>query len=142
VRNSCHFGAAGYYANMAAQEGLVGIAMSNADPNMAIPNSSGVAIGNNPFSFAIPYKDGKTIFLDMALSNVAALKVVMAREKGIDGSFQKEKNRSPRPFELSCTRFNPSFSECSGKLLVEKNKIMSKKFFHILKMSYNCIRKR
>lgn len=84
VRNSCHFGAAGYYANMAAKEGLVGIAMSNADPNMAIPNSSGVAIGNNPFSFAIPYKDGKTIFLDMALSNVAALKVVMAREKGIE----------------------------------------------------------
>lgn len=83
VRDSCHFGAAGYYANMAAQEGLIGIAMSNADPNMAIPNSSGVAIGNNPFSFAIPYKDGKTIFLDMALSNVAALKVVMAREKGI-----------------------------------------------------------
>lgn len=83
VRNSCHFGAAGYYANLAAKEGMIGIAMSNADPNMAIPNSSGVAIGNNPLSFAVPYKDGQTIFLDMALSNVAALKVVMAKEKGI-----------------------------------------------------------
>lgn len=83
VRNSCHFGAAGYYANLAAQEGMIGIAMSNADPNMAVPNSSGVAIGNNPFSFAVPYKKDQTIFLDMALSNVAALKVVMAKEKGI-----------------------------------------------------------
>lgn len=82
VRNSCHFGAAGYYANLAAQAGMVGLAMSNADPNMAIPNSSGVAIGNNPFSFALPYKPDQTIFLDMALSNVAALKVVMAKEKG------------------------------------------------------------
>lgn len=82
VKNSCHFGAAGYYANLAAQSGMIGLAMSNADPNMAIPNSSGVAIGNNPFSFAAPYKEDQTIFLDMALSNVAALKVVMARESG------------------------------------------------------------
>lgn len=82
VKNSCHFGAAGYYANLAAQNGMIGLAMSNADPNMAIPNSSGVAIGNNPFSFAAPYKPDQTIFLDMALSNVAALKVVMARESG------------------------------------------------------------
>ena len=83
VRNSCHFGAAGYYANLAAKRGMIGIAMSNADPNMAIPNSSCVAIGNNPFSFAAPLPNGKSVFLDIALSNVAALKVVMAKEKGM-----------------------------------------------------------
>lgn len=82
VNNSCHFGAAGYYANMAAKEGLIGISMSNADPNMAIPNSSDVAIGNNPFSFAAPMSNGKSVFLDIALSGVAALKIVMAKEKG------------------------------------------------------------
>ena len=82
VRNSCHFGAAGYYANLAAQNGMIGLAMSNTDPNMAVPNSSGVAIGNNPFSFAVPYRENQTIFLDMALSNVAALKVIMAKESG------------------------------------------------------------
>lgn len=82
VRNSCHFGAAGYYANLAARQGLIGLAMSNADPNMAIPNSCDVAIGNNPFSFAVPAANGESIFLDIALSNVAALKVVAAREKG------------------------------------------------------------
>ena len=82
VHNSCHFGAAGYYANLAAQNGMIGLAMSNTDPNMAVPNSSGVAIGNNPFSFAVPYREYQTIFLDMALSNVAALKVIMAKESG------------------------------------------------------------
>lgn len=82
VNNSCHFGAAGYYANLAAKAGMIGLSMSNADPNMAIPNSCGVAIGNNPFSFAAPTGDGKSLFLDIALSNVAALKVVMAKEKG------------------------------------------------------------
>jgi LDH2 family malate/lactate/ureidoglycolate dehydrogenase len=82
VRNSCHFGAAGYYANLAAAQGMIGIAMSNADPNMAIPGSRDVAIGNNPFSFAVPVRSGESIFLDIALSNVAALKVVMAKERG------------------------------------------------------------
>ena len=82
VRNSCHFGAAGYYSNLAARQGLIGLAMSNADPNMAIPNSRDVVIGNNPFSFAVPTANAESIFLDIALSNVAALKVVAAREKG------------------------------------------------------------
>lgn len=83
VKNSCHFGAAGYYANLAAKEGLIGLAMSNADPVIAVPNGASKAIGTNPFSFACPTADGKSIFLDIALSNVAALKVIMAKEKGM-----------------------------------------------------------
>lgn len=82
VRNSCHFGAAGYYANMAAKEGLIGLSMSNADPVIAVPNGRNKAIGTNPFSFAAPLDDGKSVFLDIALSNVAALKVIMAQENG------------------------------------------------------------
>ena len=82
VHNSCHFGAAGYYSNLAAAEGMIGLAVSNADPVIAIPNGRKKAIGSNPFSFAAPLGDGKSIFLDIALSNVAALKVIMAQEKG------------------------------------------------------------
>ena len=84
VKNSCHFGAAGYYANIAAEEGLIGLAMSNTDPVIAVPNGASKAIGTNPFSFACPTGDGKSIFLDVALSSVAALKVIMAKEKGLD----------------------------------------------------------
>ncbi|MGN0185545.1 MAG: Ldh family oxidoreductase [Aristaeellaceae bacterium] len=82
VKNSCHFGAAGYYANLAAKAGMIGVVMSNADPIMAVPGGCGVSIGSNPFSYAAPTSDGKSVFLDIALSNVAALKVVMAKEKG------------------------------------------------------------
>lgn len=82
VRNSCHFGAAGYYANMAAREGLIGLSMSNADPVIAVPNGRNKAIGTNPFSFAAPLDNGQSVFLDIALSNVAALKVIMAQENG------------------------------------------------------------
>lgn len=83
VRNSCHFGAAGYYANIAAEEGLIGLSMSNTDPVIAVPNGASKAIGTNPFSFACPTENGKSIFLDVALSSVAALKVIMAKEKGM-----------------------------------------------------------
>ena len=41
VRNSNHFGAAGYYANMAVRHDMLGIAMSNADPNMVVPGARG-----------------------------------------------------------------------------------------------------
>ena len=37
VKGSSHFGAAGFYANMAAKEGLIGLSMSNVDPCMALP---------------------------------------------------------------------------------------------------------
>lgn len=82
VHNSCHFGAAGYYANLAASEGMIGLSMSNADPVIAVPGGRTKAIGTNPFSFAAPLGDGTSLFLDIALSNVAALKVISAKEKG------------------------------------------------------------
>ena len=80
VRNSCHFGAAGYYANMAAERGMIGLSMSNVDPNMTVPGARGMLIGNNPFSYAAPANVQPSVFLDIAMSNVASLKVVQARK--------------------------------------------------------------
>ena len=82
VRNSNHFGAAGYYANLAAQEQMIGIAMSAADPNMTIPGSRGPTIGNNPLAYAIPVGDGNPILLDIALSAVAWGKIMSLKKQG------------------------------------------------------------
>jgi ureidoglycolate dehydrogenase (NAD+) len=82
VRNGNHFGAAGYYANMAAEEGMIGLAMSNADPNMAPPGGRASVIGNNPFSYAVPAGDEPPIILDMALSTTAATKILAAKRTG------------------------------------------------------------
>ena len=82
VKNSTHFGAAGYYANMAARCGMLGLSMSNVDPNMTAPGARGMVIGNNPVSYAAPASITPTISLDIALSNVASLKVVKARKEG------------------------------------------------------------
>jgi len=82
VKNSCHFGAAGYYANMAAQKGMLGLAVSNVDPNMNAPGAKAKALGNNPLAYASPSTSVPSVFLDIAMSNVASLKVFKARAEG------------------------------------------------------------
>lgn len=82
VKDSCHYGAAGYYANIAAKKGMIGISMSNVDPNMTAPGARGMLIGNNPFAYAAPSNTLPSVFLDIAMSNVASLKVIQARKDG------------------------------------------------------------
>ena len=67
VKNSSHFGANGYYANLAAQQGLLGLVVSNVDPNMNAPGVQAKAIGNNPIAFACPSRSFPSVFLDIAL---------------------------------------------------------------------------
>jgi ureidoglycolate dehydrogenase (NAD+) len=82
VRNSNHFGAAGYYANMAVRHDMVGISMSNADPNMVVPGARGHIIGNNPLAYAVPASEEYPILLDIALSAVAAGKILSMKALG------------------------------------------------------------
>lgn len=82
VRNSCHFGAAGFYAARAAEAGLIGIAMANDIPSVTIPGARGAVLGSNPFAFAVPYAPERPILLDMATSTVAGGKVFAAATLG------------------------------------------------------------
>ncbi len=82
VRNGNHFGAAGYYAWLAAREGLIGIAMSNDIPSVAAPGSRLAVTGSNPIAYAVPAGDHDPILLDVATSTVAGGKVYAARAQG------------------------------------------------------------
>src|SRR3954466_3282352 len=82
VRNSCHFGAAGYYTWLAAQEGFIGIAMSNDIPSVAAPGSRGAITGSNPLSYAVPAGRYRPMLLDMSTATVAGGKVYAARMRG------------------------------------------------------------
>jgi ureidoglycolate dehydrogenase (NAD+) len=75
VRNSCHFGAAGYYTLLAAKAGMIGMAMANDTPSMAVPGSRAGVLGTNPFAYAVPAGDEDPIFLDIASSAVAGGKI-------------------------------------------------------------------
>ena len=82
VRNSCHFGAAGYYAWLAAKAGLIGIAMANDIPSVAAAGSRGCVTGSNPIAYAVPTGSGDPMLLDIAISTVAGGKVYAAHQRG------------------------------------------------------------
>lgn len=82
VQNSGHFGAAGYYALLAAQDGLIGISVANDTPSVVAPGAQRAVIGTNPFAYAIPAARHPPILLDMATSTVAGGKVYQARMRG------------------------------------------------------------
>jgi len=82
VRNSCHFGAAGYYVNLAARADMIGMAMANDTPSMAVPGSRKGVLGTNPFAYAVPAGEEAPIFLDIASSAVAGGKIRIYQAQG------------------------------------------------------------
>ncbi len=82
VYHSSHFGAAGYYAMLAVQSDMIGLAMTNVDPFMTVPGAKGRVLGTNPITYAVPTGTARPVFLDMATSTVAASKVFAAETLG------------------------------------------------------------
>jgi len=82
VRNSCHFGAAGYYAWLAARQGMIGMAMSNDVPSVAAPGSRQAVLGSNPIAYALPAGNHDPILLDMSIAAVAGGKVYARCNRG------------------------------------------------------------
>lgn len=81
VRNSNHFGAAGYYSHWLAQRGLAALVWSNASPAVAAFGGKRATLGTNPISIAAPAQ-GEPIVLDMATTTVARGKIRRAAAEG------------------------------------------------------------
>ncbi len=79
VRNSNHYGIAGYYAMMALSHNLIGFSMTNSRPVCVPTYSREALIGTNPFSFAAPAQRTRPFVLDMATSVVPIGKIETAR---------------------------------------------------------------
>jgi LDH2 family malate/lactate/ureidoglycolate dehydrogenase len=82
VVRSNHFGAAGIYARMAVEQGMIGMVMTNTIPNIVAPGGSKPITGNNPLALAIPTFGEFPFVLDISLSNVAGGKLLLAAKKG------------------------------------------------------------
>ena len=82
INDSGHCGACSCYSVYAAEKGYLAIAMSNTVKLMCVPGGKGNVIGNAPISYALPRAGKHPIFMDIALSQVAKLKVVQYQKEG------------------------------------------------------------
>ncbi len=82
VRDSNHFGIAGYYAMMALGEDMVGIAMTNTAA-LGVPTfGRQVMYGTNPLAFAAPADEERAFVLDMSTTVVTRGKIEVYERSG------------------------------------------------------------
>ncbi|MBT1164529.1 Ldh family oxidoreductase [Bifidobacterium felsineum] len=81
VRDSNHFGTAGFWARMAADQGFIGVATTNSNP-LAVPTHAGLpALGSNPIAFAVGRGDNQFVY-DAATSTVSLGKIEVLAKLG------------------------------------------------------------
>ncbi len=68
VRNSTHYGSSAVHACQALEHGCIGIAYTNAGPEMAPWGGREGAVGTNPWSIAAPTDQGFPAVLDIAIT--------------------------------------------------------------------------
>ena len=68
VRNSSHYGIAGYYATMATDAGMIGITGTNARPSIAPTFGTENMLGTNPLTIGLPTDDPFPFVIDAATS--------------------------------------------------------------------------
>ncbi len=70
IRNSTHYGIAGYWSGMAAKEGMIGMTGTNARPSIAPTFGVENMMGTNPLTFSLPTDEEFPFCLDCATSIV------------------------------------------------------------------------
>ena len=83
VRNSNHFGIAGYYSKMASDAGMMGICSTNSESIMVHTGSKQAVLGSNPIAFAMP-AEPYPFWFDAATTVVPKGKLEVYRKANMD----------------------------------------------------------
>ena len=82
VRNSNHYGIAGYYAMMALPEDMIGVSFTNSGPLVAPTHGRKALLGTNPIAVAVPAGRNQPYVLDMATSIVPIGRITVYQKNG------------------------------------------------------------
>src|SRR5512136_1128752 len=82
VRNSSHYGVAGYYPLMAVKEGMVGLSVTNAHPSTVPTFGVKPMLGTNPIAVAAPTDEAFPYMYDAATSIVPRGRIEVAARAG------------------------------------------------------------
>lgn len=91
VKNGTHFGMAAYYAMMALEKDMIGIALCNAGTSVAVYGGASPVLGTNPICVAVPAARRYPLVYDGATSVAAFNKLFFAATEG---------NKIPRGWAL------------------------------------------
>ena len=93
VRNSNHYGIAGYYAKMACDQGLIGMSMTNSEAIMVSTFARKAMIGSNPIAVSMP-ADPYPFFFDASTTVVTRgkLELYNKMEKPLPEGWALDKN--------------------------------------------------
>jgi LDH2 family malate/lactate/ureidoglycolate dehydrogenase len=92
VRNSTHFGSSAVPARLAVEQGCIGVAMTNAGPEMAPWGAASGVVGTNPWGIAAPTGGDFPVVLDIALTTAG---------KGMMQWYQREEKKMPLDWALT-----------------------------------------
>ncbi len=97
VRNSNHYGIAGYYAMMALEHDMIGMSMTNAAVLVVPTYARDAMYGTNPIALAVPAGQQRPFVLDMATSTVprGKLEVYNRLEKAIPSGWATDERGVP-----------------------------------------------
>lgn len=87
VRNSTHYGFAGYYVTMATDADMIGITGTNARPSIAPTFGVENMLGTNPLTFGMPTDEEFPFVLDCATSITQRGKIEYFARSNMDTPF-------------------------------------------------------
>ncbi|MCS5490447.1 Ldh family oxidoreductase [Algoriphagus limi] len=97
VKNSNHYGIAGYHAMMALDHDMIGISLTNASPLVSPTFSKERLLGTNPISVAIPAKEEPAFVADMATTTAANGKLEILQRKNQDAPWGWIQDKEGKP---------------------------------------------
>lgn len=104
VKNSNHFGIAGYHAMMGLEKDMVGMAMTNASALVSPTFATERMLGTNPIAVSIPTEKEPPFVADLATTTAARGKLEILQRKGEQAPFgwvqDKDGNPSTDPHGL------------------------------------------
>ncbi len=84
IKNSTHYGIAGYWTTMASKEGMIGVTGTNARPSIAPTFGVENMMGTNPLTFSLPTDEEFPFCIDAATSIVQRGKIEYYAREGKD----------------------------------------------------------
>ena len=130
VRNSCHYGIAGYYTSMATKAGCIGMTGTNARPTVAPTFGVKGAFGTNPLTLGVPtdeafdfnfdaasstYQNGKLEYYSRIGKDAPAGALVRADGEAYEGTADGALKAMARGEAALCTLGGPGEEGCGYK---------------------------